>query len=222
MKLKSLLLAAGGACLLLAFQSLLSTRSHAAGPLDPPGGPAESMVSLQELSDQVENIQSRLDAQLPGGDTIALLIVDRGAAAWDDVANTWREKRLNGTITTPLTISNGNVLQISSLNLVSAWNARTRTWNDYNAANAINGASVKSSNGNFFFTTANNKVHAWNSTDGTWTSEVVSGNITASAFSEGKAIYLSDNNSSYIWTPEIGDWARHTWPTDIQVFGTDD
>ena len=222
MNLKSILLAAGGACLLLAFQSLFSTRSHAAGPLDPTGGPAPSMVTLQELSDQVQNIQSRLDAQLPGGDVVALVLTSRGAVVWDDVANNWNEKRLNGTITTPLTISNGNVLQVSSLNLVSAWDDRMKRWWDYNAANAINGNSVRASNGNFFFTTANGKVHAWNSTDGSWTSEVVTGNIVSSAFSEGKAIYITDNRSSIIWTPETGTWRRDTWSADLQVFGTDE
>ena len=204
MNLKFLPAALGGACAVLLLQSLTSSRSLAQGALDPPGGPAPSMLTLAELGAKVDALQARLDTRLPGGKNVAVALSNGFVAAWDHETGTWTDFNLGGTIG-PLTESNGNFLFINNFGAAAAWSSETKAWSGVNfPGQAISHSDA--SNGNFFLGTNGGRVAAWNKTTQAWDGFAMGGVINGSAGSEGNYIFTSSTGVGAVWNQATDAW----------------
>lgn len=198
---------------------LSGSSSHAAGSLNPPAGPPKpEMVSLSELSAQIQGVQSRLDAQLPGGRNLAIAGHSGSVAAWDHETDTWYPFQL-GRVVGPMTESNGNFLFLSSQGRVAAWSSHTKKWSSI----IFQGIVIHSagSNGNFFVATNRGNLAAWNAKTGTWTRETFSNLVSSHKTSEGNIIYTDTRGTTAVWNQETSKWTKRAFGSFLIPVGSD-
>lgn len=210
----------GTACAVVAIQSFFPANSRAAGPLNPPpGAPAPNMVSLAELSQQVDDLKERLDARIPGGKNLAVATSNGQVSVWDHATNEWNTFQLGGVIG-PLTESQGNFLFISSLGSAAAWSSETKTWKAVHFP-TTNISGSGGSDGNFYLTTRSGHAAAWSKKTGQWSSQLVTGFMTGSAGAEGNFLFASNQGVALVWNQNTGTWKSKNFGSFLIPIGSD-
>lgn len=211
---------AGVVCTFVALHFLTGSSSQAAGSLNPPAGPPKpEMVSLSELSAQIQDVQSRLDARLPSGRNLAIASSDGSVSAWDHETGLWHTLKLGGVIG-PMTESNGNFLFLSSRGMAAAWSKYTKKWTTvtFPSATIVQSAG---SNGNFFLSTNTSQLGAWNKMDGAWSVHRLPNLLSSHTTSHGNALYIDTKGVTAIWNQESGQWASRNFSNFLIPVGSD-
>lgn len=175
------------------------------GPLNPPGAPAPTMNTLEDIFNAIEGS--------PGKNFGALF--QSTAFAFDDSTGAWVQSGVFGGGATLMIESNGNIAAYGPQG-ASAWSS-AQGWN---AQSLVGIDQLIGSNGNFCIRDqAANRVYAWDKEDGLWDELTTVAGPTSIVGSNGNFAVIGINSAA-AWTPD-GGWVGGGSGPPVSITGAD-